>query len=83
MPDRFAEAGDPHAGIDDRADSLERAAGAIGTSMKSEGQGDAPWPPQYKKQEASRPAVQPSRAAQAEARLQEPADPDEKTRDSS
>jgi DNA ligase D-like protein (predicted polymerase) len=81
MPARYAAAGDPHAGIDDRADSLETLLDRSARHEK-EGQGDAPWPPQYKKQAGEPTRVQPSRARKRKP-AQEPADPEEKTRDSS
>ncbi len=81
MPARFAAAGDPHAGIDDRADSLE-ALLERSARHEEEGEGDAPWPPQYKKQEGEPTRVQPSRARKRKP-AQEPSDPDEKTRDNS
>jgi bifunctional non-homologous end joining protein LigD len=60
MPARFAKVGDPHAGIDGQPCSL---AGLIELSARHEreGLGDAPWPPQYKKQPDEPPRVQPSR----------------------
>jgi bifunctional non-homologous end joining protein LigD len=64
MPKRFAKIGDRHAGIDDAAGSLE---GLLELSARDEreGQGDAPWPPHYKKQRGEPPRVQPSRARAA------------------
>jgi DNA ligase D-like protein (predicted polymerase) len=61
MPKRFAKIGDRHAGIDASAGSL---AGLLELSARQEreGQGDAPWPPHYKKQEGEPPRVQPSKA---------------------
>jgi DNA ligase D-like protein (predicted polymerase) len=61
MPRRFAEIGDPHARIDEHADSLD-ALLELSARHEAEGLGDAPWPPQYKKQEGEPPRVQPSRA---------------------
>ena len=57
---------DPHAAIDDHADSLD---GLLELSARHEAQGlgDAPWPPQYKKQQGEPPRVQPSRARGARA----------------
>ncbi|MDB5751104.1 MAG: eukaryotic-type primase-like protein [Ramlibacter sp.] len=48
MPGRFAAIGDPHAGIDAAPQSLEPLL-ALSTSQEAQGQGDAPWPPHYKK----------------------------------
>jgi bifunctional non-homologous end joining protein LigD len=60
MPTRFREIGDRHAGIDRQPCSLE---GLLELSQRheKEGMGDAPWPPQYKKQAGEPPRVQPSR----------------------
>ena len=60
MPARFARIGDRHAGIDDRRDSLESLL-ELSARHEREGQGDAPWPPQYRKQAGEPPRVQPSR----------------------
>src|SRR5687767_10204641 len=60
MPARFAEIGDRHAGIDDRPGSLERLL-ELSARHEREGLGDAPWPPQYKKQPGEPTRVQPSR----------------------
>ena len=61
VPARFSSIGDPHAAIDDRADSLDPLL-ELSARHEKEGLGDAPWPPQYKKQEGEPPRVQPSRA---------------------
>ena len=61
MPARFAKVGDPHAGIDDRAGSLD-ALLELSAKQEREGQGDAPWPPHYEKKQGEPPRVQPSRA---------------------
>jgi DNA ligase D-like protein (predicted polymerase) len=45
MPRRFAAIGDPHAAIDDQPQSLE----PLLALAESQGQGDAPWPPHYRK----------------------------------
>lgn len=60
MPDRYRQLGDLHAGIDDEAGSLE-ALLEIAARHKSEGLGDAPWPPHYPKQPDEPARVQPSR----------------------
>jgi hypothetical protein len=60
MPARFAEIGDLHAAIDAHAGSLEALLELSGR-QEAEGQGDAPWPPHYKKQAGEPPRVQPSR----------------------
>jgi len=61
MPKRFATLGDRHAGIDGIAGSLEGLL-ELSARHEREGQGDAPWPPHYKKQRGEPPRVQPSKA---------------------
>src|SRR6187399_2643480 len=61
VPARLAATGDPHAAMDDHADSLD-ALLELSARHEREGLGDAPWPPQYKKQPGEPPRVQPSRA---------------------
>jgi bifunctional non-homologous end joining protein LigD len=58
MPGRFTKIGDPHAAIDARAGSLER----LLALYETQGLGDAPWPPHYRKQRGEPPRVQPSKA---------------------
>jgi DNA ligase D-like protein (predicted polymerase) len=60
MPRRFAEVGDRHAGIDERAGSID-ALLDLSARQEREGQGDAPWPPHYRKQEGEPARVSPSR----------------------
>ncbi len=62
MPARFARVGDLHHGIDQRAGSLERLL-ELSARQERAGLGDAPWPPQYKKQPGEPLRVQPSRRA--------------------
>ncbi len=71
MPSRFAEVGDHHAAIDDHSCSL---AALLDLSARDErdGLGDAPWPPQYKKQPGEPMRVQPSRAAKGSSRTKRP-----------
>lgn len=57
MPARFEKLGDLHAGIDDHAGSIE----GLLELFERQGQGDAPWPPHYRKQSAEPPRVQPSK----------------------
>ena len=64
LPKRFAATGDPHAGIDQAAGSLE-ALLELSARQEKEGQGDAPWPPHYRKQAGEPARVQPSRARAA------------------
>ena len=60
VPARFAEIGDPGAGIDEAVGSLE-ALLELSRRHEAQGEGDAPWPPNYRKQEGEPPRVQPSR----------------------
>ena len=60
MPTRFTEIGDRHAAIDRHPCSLEPLL-ELSKRHEKEGLGDAPWPPQYKKQAGEPPRVQPSR----------------------
>jgi DNA ligase D-like protein (predicted polymerase) len=60
MPARFAKVGDRHAEIDRHRYSLESLL-ELSARHEREGLGDAPWPPQYKKQPDEPPRVQPSR----------------------
>jgi DNA ligase D-like protein (predicted polymerase) len=60
-PARFAERGDASAGIDDAAGSLDKLM-ALSAAQDAAGQGDAPWPPNYAKQEGEPPRVAPSKA---------------------
>src|SRR5688572_24375968 len=64
MPTRFTKLGDRHAGIDASAGSLEGLL-ELSARQEREGQGDAPWPPHYKKQEGEPHRVQPSKARAA------------------
>ena len=61
VPARYAAIGDPGAGIDKAVGSLQ-ALLELSARHEAEGQGDAPWPPNYAKQAGEPPRVQPSRA---------------------
>src|SRR5213593_1634301 len=61
MPQRFAQIGDRHAGMDKSAGSLEGLL-ELSARQEREGMGDAPWPPHYRKQPDEPPRVQPSKA---------------------
>jgi hypothetical protein len=61
MPSRFALLGDRHAGIDDRPCVLTRLL-ELSAEQERAGQGDAPWPPHYRKQKGEPTRVAPSRA---------------------
>jgi hypothetical protein len=67
MPKRWKAIGDPHAAIDDRPDSLERLL-ELSARHEAEGQGDAPWPPHYRKA-AGEPRRAPPSAARKKAPL--------------
>jgi len=60
VPARFASGGDPHAKIEDVKGSLDSLL-ELSARQKTEGQGDAPWPPHYAKQDDEPPRVQPSK----------------------
>jgi bifunctional non-homologous end joining protein LigD len=64
IPKRFAELGDPHEGIDDAPGSLEQLL-ELAARDETEGLGDAPWPPHYRKMEGEPRRVAPSRARSA------------------
>jgi hypothetical protein len=59
-PLRFAERGDASAGIDTAAGSLDKLL-ELSAAQEAAGLGDAPWPPNYKKQSGEPPRVAPSR----------------------
>ncbi len=63
MPARFARIGDPHAAIDDAPQTLE----PLLALSEQQGQGDAPWPPHYRKA-----AGEPRRAPPSTARAKKP-----------
>jgi bifunctional non-homologous end joining protein LigD len=60
MPARVARIGDRHAAIDQHAGSIARLL-ELSDRQLAEGQGDAPWPPHYRKQPGEAPRVMPSR----------------------
>ena len=61
VPVRLATLGDPHAGMDAAAGSLD---GLLDLAARDEaaGMGDAPWPPHFKKMDGEPSRVQPSKA---------------------
>jgi DNA ligase D-like protein (predicted polymerase) len=65
VPGRLQAIGDPHAGIDAKPGSLE-ALLELSARQEKDGQGDAPWPPHYRKQ-----AGEPTRAPPS-ARVKKP-----------
>jgi DNA ligase D-like protein (predicted polymerase) len=60
VPALVAKGGDPGAGIDDAVGSLD-ALLELSARHEAEGEGDAPWPPNYAKQAGEPPRVQPSK----------------------
>jgi bifunctional non-homologous end joining protein LigD len=66
MPRRYAEIGDPAAGIDEDAGSLD-ALLDLAAADEAAGLPDAPWPPHFVKQADEAPRVQPSRRRTAPA----------------
>jgi bifunctional non-homologous end joining protein LigD len=67
IPKRFAEIGDPHAGMNVAAGSLEKLL-QLAAKDEAAGLGDAPWPPHFRKMESEGPRVAPSRAKSARAK---------------
>jgi DNA ligase D-like protein (predicted polymerase) len=64
IPKRFAEIGDPHAGMDATRGSIEKLLD-LAAKDEAAGLGDAPWPPHFRKMEGEAPRVAPSRAKSA------------------
>jgi bifunctional non-homologous end joining protein LigD len=60
VPERFAEIGDPAAGIDEAAGSLEPLL-ELSAQHEAAGFGDAPWPPHFERAAGEPPRVQPSK----------------------
>jgi bifunctional non-homologous end joining protein LigD len=65
VPGLYASRGDAGAGIDDVVGSLD-ALLELSARHEAEGEGDAPWPPNYAKQAGEPPRVQPSRKRRAD-----------------
>ena len=61
MPQRFVRIGDPHARMDAAPGSLELLL-ELAAQDESQGLGDAPWPPHFRKMEGEASRVAPSRA---------------------
>src|SRR5262249_47537785 len=61
VPKRFAEIGDPNAGMDAAVGSLEKLL-ELAARDDASGLGDAPWPPHYRKMDGEAARVAPSRA---------------------
>jgi DNA ligase D-like protein (predicted polymerase) len=64
VPSRFATIGDPHAGMDAVAGSLEVLL-ELAARDEAAGLGDAPWPPHFRKMDGEGLRVAPSRAKKA------------------
>jgi DNA ligase D-like protein (predicted polymerase) len=64
VPKRFAELGDPYAGMDEAAGSIEKLL-ELAAKDEAAGLGDAPWPPHFRKMEGEPLRVAPSRARPA------------------
>jgi bifunctional non-homologous end joining protein LigD len=60
VPKRFERIGDPHKGIDQCRCSLRKLIELV-QRQEAEGEGDAPWPPHYRKGEGEPARVAPSR----------------------
>ncbi len=65
VPERYAGAGDPWAGMDEAVGSLDLLL-ELSAEHEAAGFGDAPWPPHYEKQAGEPPRVQPSKRRKAE-----------------
>jgi DNA ligase D-like protein (predicted polymerase) len=63
VPGRFAELGDPGAGIDDEAGTIEPLLD-LSDEQEKAGQGEAPLPPHFPKEAGEPPRVMPSRRRQ-------------------
>jgi bifunctional non-homologous end joining protein LigD len=70
VPALYASRGDAGDGIDEDVGSLD-ALLELSARHEAEGQGDAPWPPNYAKQEGEPPRVQPSRARRPKTEYEE------------
>ena len=65
VPAIYRERGDAGAGIDAAVGSLD-ALLELSARHEADGEGDAPWPPNYAKQEGEPPRVQPSKKRRAD-----------------
>ena len=61
VPGRFEKVGDPHAGMDKAAGSLEKLL-ELAAKDEAAGLADAPWPPHFRKMEGEESRVAPWRA---------------------
>jgi DNA ligase D-like protein (predicted polymerase) len=62
VPKRFAELGDPHAGMGEAPGSLEKLL-ELAAMDEAAGLGDAPWPPHFRKMQGEASRVAPSRTS--------------------
>jgi bifunctional non-homologous end joining protein LigD len=74
VPERYARLGDVGAGIDAVAHPLEPLLELV-ARHEAEGEGDAPWPPNYAKQPGEPPRVQPSKRRMPDPAELKPTDP--------
>ena len=74
VPKRYARLGDVGAGIDVQSHSLEPLLELV-ARHEAQGEGDAPWPPNYAKQPGEPPRVQPSRRRMPDPAERTPTDP--------
>jgi DNA ligase D-like protein (predicted polymerase) len=65
IPKRLVDVGDPNAGMDEAAGSLEKLL-ELASKDEAAGLGDAPWPPHFRKMEGEERRVAPSRARRSE-----------------
>src|SRR5699024_9245453 len=61
VPDRFAEHGDPYAGMEQRGYRIEPLLEMAERDERDRSQGDLPYPPEYPKVAGEPPRVQPSK----------------------
>ena len=73
VPERYRRLGDVGAGIDAVAHSLDPLLELV-ARHEAQGEGDAPWPPNYAKQPGEPPRVQPSRRRMPDPAELEPTD---------
>lgn len=72
MPARFLKIGDPHEGIDATVCSIDKLL-ELSAVQERDGQGDAPWPPHYRKQAGEPRRAPPSTAASTSRSAKTPA----------
>jgi DNA ligase D len=77
MPARFASVGDLHAGMDDAVWDIEPLLEWAERDERDHGLGDAPYPPNFPKQDGEPPRVQPSRMNKANWTVSDGVEPQE------